>query len=329
VVRVSYLKAYTLKRSRSGGRGECLFTSQQPCFCCGAWTKLISGLSPLPKAKERAPNAFGKVCRRKGSNGFGLPPPHSDSLEWLMLRIFRLAHLVTTPPRYPTRHSTASSDSTNAMRPRRPRDRHRLQPYQPRPNLSFLRFRRWLSKGCSFSRWIESPNQAREVPNFTRVVSEQAARLPHRGLVVAAVDNVRRSRNTPVLTKFIHAIDCHSAPPKAKKTTFDVHAARHERDRAKKKPLLWRVPRLSDVHYLWTFAANVRRGLSGGPISAASVIKAVATSQQYAKRPPLYDSRETTRVAIIRAKPGAWSAHRDFADSRVIWENRGRHIAKW
>jgi hypothetical protein len=60
---------------------------------------------------------------------------------------------------------------------------------------------------------------------------KQAAGLPHCSLIVAAIDNVRRARNAPVLTKFIHTINCHGAP-EAQQTILDVHAADHERGRA-------------------------------------------------------------------------------------------------
>jgi hypothetical protein len=109
-----------------------------------------------------------------------------------------------------------------------------------------LCFRRRLSQMGSLSRRIDSTDKARQVPHLAYVALKQVACLPHRSLIVTAIDNARRARNTPVLTKFIDTINCHGAP-KAQQAKIG-RARGRSRERPRRKTLLpWRVPRLSYV----------------------------------------------------------------------------------
>ena len=96
-----------------------------------------------------------------------------------------------------------------------------------------LRLRERLLKVCPSPRRIDSPNKAREIPHFAQVPSEQAVRLLQCGIIVVAIDNVRRPRNAPILTKLVHAINCHGAP-EAQQTRFDVRGRAQARQRVRR-----------------------------------------------------------------------------------------------
>jgi len=87
-----------------------------------------------------------------------------------------------------------------------------------------------LSQLCRLSRRIDSADEPRQVPHFAHMTLKQAPRLAHRHLVIAAIDDVRRTRNAPVLTKLIDTINRHGAP-KAQQKNVAVRAADQERDR--------------------------------------------------------------------------------------------------
>jgi hypothetical protein len=113
--------------------------------------------------------------------------------------------------------------------------------------LAALRFRKRLFEICSSPHRIDSPHKAREIPDFTQVAPEQAMRLLQCRFVVAAIDNVRRPRNASILSKLVHAINRHGAP---EPTDTIRHAQPSVSAAACETLLLWRVPRLSDDHYL-------------------------------------------------------------------------------
>jgi hypothetical protein len=133
---------------------------------------------------------------------------------------------------------------TTARTTARPKRAHPHHPPAPGPRKAWRRRRtngatlgcrhcglrrRRVFKVCSFLCRIDSPNKACEVPHFTHVSSSQLARLSHCSLIVAAIDNVWRPRNAPVITKFIDTINCHGSPSEAREAIFHTRAARTPR----------------------------------------------------------------------------------------------------
>ena len=96
-----------------------------------------------------------------------------------------------------------------------------------------LGFRKRLFKVGSPPRRIDSPNKAREIPHFTQVAPEQAVCFLQCGFIVAAINNVRRPGNAPILTKLVHAINCHAAP-EAQQTRFDARSRAQARQRVRR-----------------------------------------------------------------------------------------------
>jgi len=158
-----------------------------------------------------------------------------------------------------------------------------------------LWFRKRLFKICSSACRIDSPDKAREVPDLTQVAPEQAVRFLQCSFIVVAINDVRRPRNAPILTKLVHAINCHGAPePNRQESTC---AAERERGSVQDAFTLESPPT-----FHWSLSVNIC-----GKYQA----KVVAT----ARRPKTFSSSTMVLTQFERAALQILKRRPDFVEA--------------